>query len=190
MTLYGGLLRLYPRSFREEYGEDMEQLLRLQLRDEGALRVWSRALLDLALTVPSLHLEARMSRGPSAPVVYGAASVASLVLAAVAGTAVGVSVLGIAGVLLFGSLAVIAHRRAQSLGSSGHADAHWWKYAVAGGALLALTAVAGTLADDDLGEGSWAVFMAVLLTSVVLLAVGLVLGVTHAVAHRRPRLSR
>jgi len=26
MSLYGGLLRLYPRGFREEYGEDMTTL--------------------------------------------------------------------------------------------------------------------------------------------------------------------
>ena len=185
MSLYGGLLRLYPRSFREEYGEDMQRLLHEQLRDEGRLRVCGRTLLDLALTVPSLHLEARMSRGPSAPVVYGAASVASLALAVLAGTVVGVSVLALAGVFLFGSLAAVAWRRAHALGSAGRAGAHWWRYAAAGGALLAVTVVAGVLADDDLSEGSWAVFMSALLTSVILLAVGLVLGITRVVAHRR-----
>ena len=62
MTLYGALLRCYPRDFRREYGDDMAQLLALQLRDENAARVWVRTFVDLALTVPSLRLEAVMSR--------------------------------------------------------------------------------------------------------------------------------
>jgi uncharacterized membrane protein YhaH (DUF805 family) len=190
MTLYGGLLRLYPRSFREEYGPDMQLLLREQLRDEGRVRVYGRTALDLMLTVPSLHLEARMSRGPSAPVVYGAAAVASLLLAALAGTTVGISVIGLAGLLLFGSLALVAWKRAHALGTSGRAHAQWWKYAAGGAVLLAVTVVCANLADDELAEGSWALFMGALLTSVILLAVGLVLGVTHVVAHRGPRLSR
>jgi uncharacterized membrane protein YhaH (DUF805 family) len=183
MSAYAQLLRLYPRAFREEYGEDMELLLRQQLREEARLRVYGRAALDLVLTVPSLHLEARMSRGPSAPVVYGAASVASLVLAVITGTAVGVSVMALAGVFLFGSLAVLTWRRAHALDPGGHTQ--WWRYAAAGAALLAATVVAANLADGELSESSWVVFMGALLTSVVLLAVGLVLGITHAVGRRR-----
>jgi hypothetical protein len=185
MTLYGGLLRLYPRDFREEYGQDMEQLVRLQLRDENAARVWGRTLLDAALTVPSLRLEAHMSARSSAPVVYGAATVASLTLAGLAGSAVGISVFGLAGVLLFGSLAVVSWRRARALGDGGHAAAHWWKYLALGTAGLTASVVAANLGDDTLGDNGWMVFMGALLTSVALLGVGLVLGITHAVGSRR-----
>lgn len=184
MSLYGGLLRLYPRGFREEYGQDMTQLLRYQLRDENTARVWARTLLDLTLTVPSLRLEAHMSARTSAPVVYGAAAVGSLALAALAGTAVGVSVIGIAGVLLFGTLAAISWRRARALGDTGHASAHWWKYLAGGIAGLAGTVVFANLGGDDLPEGWWAVFMGALLTSVALMAVGVVLGITRAVSRR------
>jgi len=185
MNTYGLLLRLYPREFREEYGEDMTQLLRHQLRDEGARRVWARTVLDVALTVPTLRLEAHMSRASSAPIVYATATVACLVLAVVAGTSVGVSVVGLAGVLLFGTLAFIAWRRSRSLGPSRHAAAHWWKYLGVGCVGLAAAIVGANLADGELSEGSWAVFFGGLLFSVGLIAAGLVLGINHAMHGRR-----
>ena len=185
MTFYGALLRLYPRQFREEYGEDMAQLLRNQLRDESASRVWARTVLDVAMTVPSLRLEAHMSHRASAPLVYGIATVACLVLAVVAGTSLGVSILGLAGVLLFGALTFIAWRRARTIEPSAHAAAHWWKYLVVGCAGLAAVATVGALAEGELSEGVWAVFFGGLLFSVGLVATGLVLGVTHAVHGRR-----
>ena len=181
MSLYGGLLRLYPRDFREEYGEDMQQLLTLQLRDEAAARVWLRTLLDVALTVPPLRLEAHMSARTSAPVVYGAATVASLTFAAVAGSAVGVSVVGLAGVLLFGSLATLSWRRAKTLGDGSHAAAHWWKYLGLGAVGLAACVVAANVGPED---GPWLVFMGAFLTSIALIATGLILWVTHAVGRR------
>jgi len=185
MNPYGMLLRLYPRDFREEYGEDMVQLIRNQLRDESSTRVWARTVLDLALTVPSIRVEAHMSRRTSAPFIYGVATVVCIVLAVVAGTTVGVSVVGLAGVLLFGSLAFTAWRRARTLGPSGHAAAHWWKYLAAGCLGLAAAIVSANLADGELSEGSWAVFFGGLLFSVGLIAAGLVLGVNHAVHARR-----
>ena len=185
MSLYGGLLRLYPRGFREEYGPDMEQLLREQLRDESAARVWGRAVLDLALTVPSQRLEATMSRSPSAPVLYSSAAVACLVLTALSGTALGVGTAGLLGVVVFASLAVLSWRRSRTLGG-GPAGARWWKYLATGVAGVGTCVVIANLTGDELPEGTWFFWMAALLTSLVLLAVGLVLGITHAVGSRRP----
>jgi hypothetical protein len=182
MSVYGGLIRLYPRDFREEYGPDMEQLLRDQLRDENAARVWGRAVLDLALTIPPQHLETHMKNG-SAPVVYGIAAVVSLVVAAVAGSAIGVSLLGIGGVLVFGTLAAVALRRSRTLGEGTHAAAHWWKYLAAGAAGVATVAVIGSQVDE-LPDGTWFLFMAALLASVVVLAVGLVLGLVRLAGRR------
>lgn len=185
MSVYGGLLRLYPRDFREEYGADMEQLLREQLRDEHAGRVWCRALLDLALTVPPQRLEAHMSHRPSAAVLYGAAAVASLVMTFLSGTAYGVGLVGLAATVAFGSLTVLAWRRARALGTGAHSAAHWWKYLAAGTAGLVATVVVANLVDDDLPEGTWVAWMGALLTSLVLMAVGIVLGLSHAAASRR-----
>ena len=184
MNAYGVLLRLYPREFREEYGEDMAQLLRDQLRDESATRVWARTVLDVALTAPSIRLEAHMSRGTSAPIVYGTATVACLVLAIVAGTSIGVSVVGLAGVFVFGALAFISWRRARTLEPSRHAAMHWWKYLGVGCVALAAAIVGAAMADGELSEGSWAVWFGGLLFSVGLIAAGTILGINHAV-HRR-----
>lgn len=122
-----------------------------------------------------------MSARTSAPVVYGAATVTSLVVAAVAGSAVGVSLIGLAAVLLFGGLAVVSWRRARTLGDGGHAAAHWWKYLAAGAAGLTAVVVAANVGSED---GPWLLFMGALLTSVALTAVGLVLGITRAVGRR------
>ena len=179
MTLYHLLLRAYPRAFREEYGEDMAQLFRHQLRDESAWRVWPRTLLDAVLTAPSLRLEARMSRPASAPVVYGVATVACLVLAVVAGTVIGVSILGIAGVLLFGSLGLISWRRSRTLGAPAHASAHWWKYLVGG---CAVFAAAGGYASavGELPESTWLIVMLAFLVGLGLVATGVTLGIARA----------
>jgi hypothetical protein len=184
MNTYGVLLRLYPRDFREEYGEDMAQLFRNQLRDESATRVWARTVLDVALTVPSTRLEAHMSRRTSASVVYVTATVACIVVAAIVGTSVGVSVVALAGALVFGSLGVIAWRRSHALGASEHA-AHWWKYLLGGAVGLSAVIVAATASGEAGSEGSWAGFMVALLTSVGLIATGLVLGINRAVHSRR-----
>lgn len=184
MTTYGVLLRLYPRAFREEYGEDMTQLLRDQLRDESATRVWARTVLDVALTCPTIRLEAHMSHALSARVVYGSATVACLVVAAVVGSSAGVSIIGLAGVLIFGTLTFISWRRARTLGPSAHAVAHWWKYLAAGVTGLAGVVGWGT-SVEELPDGAWFAFMGCLVFSVVLIAVGLVLGITNLLSGRR-----
>lgn len=179
MTVYAALLRLYPRDFREEYAEDMALLLRHQLRDEPTARVWARALVDLALTVPPQHLEAHMSRPVSTPAVYGTLGVVSAVLATLSLWTVGVAPVGAVGALVFGGLAVVAWRRAHALDGTGHAAAHWWKYVLAGAAGLA-AALGSVAGRDELAGGPWAVFAGVLLTSVVLLATGAVLFVVRS----------
>jgi putative ABC transport system permease protein len=58
--LYGRLLRLYPREFREEYGAEMARLYRDRARDEGALRLWLALLADVLRTAPTQHLNVLM----------------------------------------------------------------------------------------------------------------------------------
>ena len=72
--IYRGLLRVYPRRFRDEYRDDMALLFANQLRDEPAGRVWARVVIDLAITIPARHLEAHMNRppNPTMPLVFAA----------------------------------------------------------------------------------------------------------------------
>jgi hypothetical protein len=189
MRIYRALLRCYPRDFRREYGEDMTQLLALQLRDENAVRVWGRTFVDLALTVPSLRLEAAMSRRSSFPgtaVGYGAAAIACLVATAVSGTVGTVGTAGLLLAVLFSSLAVLAWRRARSLGTGSETSANWWKYLAVGVAGIAGCVLVANVGDHDLPGNTWFIWISVLLTSTVLSAVGLILGLSLALAHRRP----
>lgn len=76
---YRALLRLYPKSFRDDYGADMSQLFGDRVRDRGR-RAWLEAGPDLVRTVPVRRMEAVMSRLSSGARL---ASLAVLVLAAV-----------------------------------------------------------------------------------------------------------
>ena len=60
---YAGLLRLYPRAFRDRYGDEMVLLLGDQLRDAravagigGVVATWVRTLVDLASSAVGEHL--------------------------------------------------------------------------------------------------------------------------------------
>jgi hypothetical protein len=60
VAAYGVVLRLYPRSFRRDYAEPMQQLFADRVRDVGAT-AWLRIAPDLARTVPQQRIEAVMS---------------------------------------------------------------------------------------------------------------------------------
>jgi hypothetical protein len=81
--VYRSLLRLYPRSFRADYGEPMAQIFADRLRDTGR-RAWFLAGPDLLRTVPIQRTEALMaSLGPGARVGVIAALVAGAVVASI-----------------------------------------------------------------------------------------------------------
>jgi putative ABC transport system permease protein len=54
--LYRRLLCLYPREFREEYGDEMAYVYRNRAADEGAVRLWLALLGDVVRTAPGEHL--------------------------------------------------------------------------------------------------------------------------------------
>ena len=62
LTIYRALTALYPRSFRDDYREDLAVLFSHQISDEPSVGVWARTIRDLAVTVPTHHLEAHMHR--------------------------------------------------------------------------------------------------------------------------------
>lgn len=60
VRVYRGLLRAYPREFRQEYGEAMIQVFRdlcLQPGKAGLASVWGRVLLDYAVSLVSEQIE-------------------------------------------------------------------------------------------------------------------------------------
>jgi hypothetical protein len=179
---YRACTRLYPSRFRTEYGADLVALFRDQCRDEPLWRVLSRVAVDLAITIPSQHLETNMRRSNRrlVPFTYIAVAAGGLLLALVGGTTAATMVIGLGIALAAGTIGVVAWRRAapvhdRSLG------ANWWKYLVAGPCLIALVIVAA-----GAGVESWFLGMACVLIAFVLTAVGLVLGLAQ-LFNRRPR---
>lgn len=64
--LYRSLLRLYPRGFRDHYGDDLLQHFADLVTDRGARAAWTRTGVDLIVTVPRYRLESIMTEQHSA----------------------------------------------------------------------------------------------------------------------------
>jgi hypothetical protein len=82
---YRSLLRLYPKTFRDDYGSAMSQLFGDRLRDRGRM-AWLETAPDLARTVPVQRLEATMARLSSG----GRAIALAVVVAGAVAVSVGV----------------------------------------------------------------------------------------------------
>jgi hypothetical protein len=67
--VYRSLLRLYPKPFRAQYGDDLVQQLADLITDRGARAAWARVSLDLIVTVPRYRLESVMNEQHSETVV-------------------------------------------------------------------------------------------------------------------------
>jgi hypothetical protein len=170
VKIYRGALRLYPRSFRDQYSDDMVQLFRDQLADESRLRVATRTAVDLFLTVPARHVEAHMNRKITPLVIL----IGTVLLA---GAAFGF-VEGLVGILIAMvgcALAVIAWRREQPIAVR-RATSHWWQFLAIGIGLLTVMIVSTTI-SGELSEFAWAIAAVTVLTSVALIATGCVLAI-------------
>ncbi len=58
--VYKHLLRLYPRDFRDRYGDDLLQVHAELSAELGPRRAWHRVTLDLIVTVPRYRMETFM----------------------------------------------------------------------------------------------------------------------------------
>ena len=178
VAVFRAAQRLYPSRFRAEYGDDMLALLREQLRDEPAWRVCGRAVIDLAVSVPTQHVEVHMSRFRT--------SLFVLIVTLAAATAAFAFVEGLLGVtvaFLGVTLAILIWRRERSARERQSVVAKWWVFLAAGAASLAIVIAAAT-ASGELSEPAWVVTMLGLLASVALVGAGIVLGAVR-LADRR-----
>ena len=76
---YRALLRLYPETFRHDYGDEMARLFDEQLRDaraasgrNGVAGLWARVIADVLATAPRQHLS--RERHVPEPIVAGPAT--------------------------------------------------------------------------------------------------------------------
>jgi hypothetical protein len=179
------MLLLYPRRFRDEYGADMVLLFAEQLCDEPAARVWLRTAVDLTITAPTCHLETHMNRPPSSfvPAAIGAVSVAGLLFALIGGSSLAMVGVGLAVAVIAGAVAFVAWRQTRSVAPALPTGEQWWRFLAAGAAtLVGLTVV--TTITGELDDWSWMLAMVVLLSGLISLAAGFVLGMVHLAGHR------
>ncbi|MGI9021992.1 MAG: hypothetical protein ACR2HV_01930 [Acidimicrobiales bacterium] len=188
--IYRGLLRFYPRRFRDEYGIDMAHMFADQLRDEPAGRVWARGVVDLAITIPARHLEAHMNRppNPAVPLVFAAVSISGVVFAMIGGSNPGMLGLGLAVAVVAGLLALAAWRHTRAVSTARPATAHWWQVLLVGVGVLATTIVVLNVVGE-VSEDLWLPMMLTLLAGVVTTASGIFLGVAR-LTEERPAVPR
>ena len=179
VAVYRGLQRLYPRTFRDEFGADMVLLFREQLRDEPTWRVCGRGVLDLVITIPIRHVEVHMSRSRTPALVF----LVSLLMAS-AMFALVEGLLGLVVAALGAALAMLIWRHERPAPSQRAAAGRWWKLLAVGAALLA-TVIAVTTASGELSEPAWAGAAVTFLVSVSLLGAGVILGLVRLTDRRR-----
>jgi len=174
MRTYRALLHLYPRRFRREYGDDMVALLEDQLRDEHALRVVGRTALDLVISVPTRHLEARMQRSSSIVlvVIFGSIAIAADVFGGYVGPAIA---------LVMFVCAAVTWRRSRPI--EVRQDSRWRVVLLCGVGLLA-TLIVVTKMTGELPDGWWYVAMATMFASFGLIVTGVVLGIASRMPPR------
>lgn len=178
--VYRTLLRLYPRRFRDEYGPDMALLFADQLRDEPAARVWVRGMVDLAITVPTRHLEAHMNRPPTpvAPLLFVVVSLTGVCIAVIGGSSLGMLAVGLSVAAVAAALAAAAWRHTRPVAVARPATAHWWKF-LTGGAGILVAVIVLTTATGEVDDSMWWPMVITVVGALLLLGTGVVLGVAR-----------
>lgn len=187
VVAYRRLTALYPRAFREEYRADLVALFTDQLQDGRVAGVWFRTIGDLAVTVPSQHLEVRMKRSSGGLVTATAIVVATV--AAVTAAVFGFAPMAIplAVVALLATAVAVLSWRANHLGrgTAAAAGRNWWKFLLAGVATFATLALGTWLVDN--AALPWALLAAMYLAGWILSITGAVLGAGHLIQRLRAR---
>ena len=183
-SVYRALVRLYPRDFRSDYGDDLDQLFADLVDRDGAAAAWRRTLVDLAATVPRYRLETVMTSRRSTAVLI--AVIAMLVGGAVATLAAG---FGLPAALLFllavGIAAAERTGLARSLRPEDREHRHRVWIASAALALVAIAVLVVGMVDLG-GEDQWPMGR-VLIYNLVFFGAALAALGTFVVGLRRPR---
>jgi hypothetical protein len=178
-SVYRQLIRLYPRSFRDDFGNDMLQLFDDLVERDGTARAWTRTAADLLVTVPRYRLESAMNSADSTraiSVVVGTLAIAGIVSIPI-GFYPGV-------ILLFVAVGMAVSERGQLAQSLRPRDPDARRKNLRAAAILAAACVIGTtlMWMDVSGDGSWhggklvaynLYFFATLLSAIGVLIAGL-----------------
>lgn len=183
VRIYKRLVRGYPRSFRDEYGEDLAATFALQLAELGPARCWVRATRDLLVTVPVQRLETHMKRPAhsSVALICGAFAIAGTALAIVAGPSP-FAVVVLLGAVVAAVVAVRSRRSGRPAVVVAEGSSTWKRFLFTGGGLLAVLIVAMNIPanqDSELSEVGWLALMGFLLLSMALISAGVILAIAR-----------
>jgi len=186
---YAALVRLYPPSFRQHYGNDLVQHFRDLASDRGIRAAWTRSALDLLVTVPRYRLETIMhSRLSSAVlgvtiVLLATAGIVSVVV----GLMPGVAFLALAVALASGQRSRLA-RAIRVPDEDRRRRRFWMATALAIVFLATLVSYAAESRGEEIGDASLLLHNAVGLAAMVGALTFLVLGLATPRSGGRPWL--
>ena len=177
MDLYRHLLRLYPKSFRSEYGEEMRRLHRdlRQRRGLRGLRLFSATVGDVVRSAPKLRLEEGMAHHPgrTRAIVMMLTAIALVALSAF-GPFMGIPALVI---LIF----YMRSRRGEVDAATG-SPGFWIALPIVGAFLLGVGAVVALLTGDD--SDWWPLAVGPMIVGMVMTIVTLALIGAHEASVR------
>jgi hypothetical protein len=178
--VYRTATHLYPRAFREEYGDALVALFEDQCRDEHPIRVTCRAAVDLFVTVPIRHLEVPMPRrAPIAMIIlYAALAVGGFVAAGLSGTNYAGGTIGLLVTVVATALAITTWRR-NLVTAPVEGSGAWWKLLVTGAVLIG-----SVIVGAQAGIQQWYLAITMVLAGLASVLAGLIFGVARLV--RRP----
>ncbi len=177
---YSALVGLYPRRFRDEYGQDMVLLFEEMAADRGAARVWPTLLRDAFTSIITQRMETLMSETQSRTLtLVGFVSLAVGVVAmALFGSAAKPLFLVLLAALGAGGLAIGLFLRSNAAyrepGQGMHR--HWWRYLLAAAACFGAAVIGTEVLNLD---GPWVLLFVDIIAGWFLVAMGLALGVWH-----------
>ena len=175
-------LLAYPKSFRSDFGADYVQAAAdLTTHGQlGRLQIAGCLIGDALTTAPTMRWEYLMKSAQLILVVLAA-------VAAAFGILLGAPMVALPLLAVFAVLVIVARRHDQPISAEAAAwSERWflWLAAAAGLFFLGLAAVAAD-GDGELNTPVWAVWILSWLAAAVVATVGLALGATRVVNHRR-----
>jgi hypothetical protein len=184
VRMYRALTRVYPPTFRREFGDLMVQQFSDRLRRDGGRRAWGCAVRDLTISTPHQYWETAMNASPQTKLVIAAVvtSVAAIFFMLVGGAILALALLLVVAWQLYAILRVRGHRLAGQ---------QWWKFAGSGVALFAVLFLFFAMPwPEDWrsavpGDVAWTVAMIGFSASIVLVVTGALMGAARWAAQHR-----
>lgn len=114
---------------------------------------------------------------PVIPLLFVVVSLTGVCVAVIGGSSLGMLAVGLSVAAVAASLAAVAWRHTRPVAAR-PATAHWWKF-LTGGAGVLVAVVVLTTATGEVDESMWWPMVITVVGALLLLATGLVLGVTR-----------